>query len=391
MRNYLFTGNPLYPVQIAIGDSVIFPGLFTREAPLQTPFHRPALELLRSTFNYEFRWPVRVVVAGTIALGLLRFFPSKRIGIPRREVTLWGTAIVLFVLLHIFVIPYNTNTRFLFVPWALGTLLFGRLLLVAPRGLFLLSTLVVVVAAIGSLLEHYPLYLRHSFGDEFLPWLGGGLGVAAITGVVGGSACLLFKSAKSRRWLQRSFVLTLGIATVAGIATQHSERLDQQMWIDQRSQKYFPYAQQWEALRRLPPGRVAYAGHNLPYPLRGAVPPYNPLSIVPQNGQPGGLPPHALRRKLAKGVAASGSNVNIELESREPDRVRWRKRLLEDGYQYLVIYMPSARETRTDPKAIPREWEWARSDDMFEEVGIRRRAPSTTDFAPSLKILKIRR
>lgn len=112
IRNFIITGDPIYPANLELLGMVLFPGAFSSSIFNHTGLHKADLArlLFSSSGLREVGWqtPALLVTAAVLAplLGLL----SKH-----RKATNWALALPLALfLLYYFIVPYRYSARFFF-------------------------------------------------------------------------------------------------------------------------------------------------------------------------------------------------------------------------------------------------------------------------------------
>ncbi|MFQ5655229.1 MAG: hypothetical protein ACE5GW_10935, partial [Planctomycetota bacterium] len=163
-----------------------------------------------------------------------------------------------------------------------------------------------------------------------------------------------------------ALLLLLGAAFGAADGYRRGRALE----IDRREHRYRSHARAWKLIRELPPGRrIAYAGANLPYPLRGGVARHR-IMTLPLSGAPPDLPPHRALRHLRRPFAASARTVEIAPGRLEMDREAWRKALLAEEVDLLAVYPPAPGRILRGAHP-PVELRWALDDPRtFEAIEI---------------------
>ena len=114
-RGWWLTGNPVYPLELPIFGHVLFEGWYEPSAMRATAYHVPPANWL----VLLYRLGVVAGIAGLVliltslaatAIGWVRRVASTP---PRRTLQVCGTLAVAHLLLYWFVLPYNTQERFL--------------------------------------------------------------------------------------------------------------------------------------------------------------------------------------------------------------------------------------------------------------------------------------
>lgn len=351
LRNWIMTGNPVYPLQVTWGESEILPGLYTSEATRKASYSLGFTAMLQYCWYY-------FLASGSVWLGLGMLAP---IGDRRRTTLTWWAVAVSMLLVQFFVIPYNANGRFLFVPWGLlivcACVTWGRWKL--GRGMLLLAAATWCGQALWELPKLPQLTV---FAD--------GRATLVVCAVIGA-----FALGASFGWLLRSLsaqprnlalVLTgvLSLATFDGV--QRLRDQDSALWSRDHAQRYTEFQEGWLWVQELEePATIAYAGANLPYPLAGPEGQHRVVT-VPLDGSPSGLLPHEYRERLGSRYEVARDTNEVTVDRLYPDRTAWLRTLRSEGIDFLALYVGGRHP-------VP-EYDWARRDPSnFERVTSERR------------------
>ena len=80
------------------------------------------------------------------------------------------------------------------------------------------------------------------------------------------------------------------------------------------------------------------AGRNLPYPLRGGRLGHRVVT-VPLDGGPVDLLPHEYAERLGARFAPGSTGLRLPFERGEPDAERWYRRIVDEGIEYVALYV----------------------------------------------------
>ncbi|HVJ81795.1 MAG TPA: hypothetical protein VNC50_12080, partial [Planctomycetia bacterium] len=147
LRNCLYGGNPLYPLHVDLFGITLFPGWYDGAAMVETSsYHVPYFDFanFRAVFALVFDprlvwlWPA--VPALSLILGIFHR--------PARPAAALGLLAALYFALFWFVIPYNTQQRFLLPALGIALLPLGLL-----RGRWSLASGVLLMIALAAALE----------------------------------------------------------------------------------------------------------------------------------------------------------------------------------------------------------------------------------------------
>ena len=349
-RNWVITGNPLYPTDVAIGGWTIFRGMFTvhRSALLATP-------------------------RGVWDVFTLGYFSAPR-GINWLLIVAWGIGIVL----NIRRVTHDPLRRAVLIGPPLAMLIFA---LLAPYGemRFAYPAIILLFASIVLALAPLPWVLQSAIaaacaimagGTAFLPqmaWQFVLIGfVAAIVGV---GLIELWQ----RRWIPpilwplSGAVALLALALIAyvywrGYIAQYREFGTRITWSD----RYDDQAEVWRFVRQeLPTGsKLAYGNTYLVYPLMG----FNYDHAVVYAPTRKGLERFIEMPRI--GETMSGEEIPthiVRLLRQDPDREQWIDRLRKSGAEYLVVLTNDP--AKPTEKIIPPEQQFADQDaSRFERI-----------------------
>lgn len=125
IRNWLTTGNPVFPLMINLGGIELFPGAYPRSTMLGSVFHTsdPA-ESIKAILGLA-GVPLAVSAAGAALFGIRSVFSRKDF-----PLAAWYPLILPFVIfpIFVFVVPYNREGRFTFAALCLMCLFFAHAL-----------------------------------------------------------------------------------------------------------------------------------------------------------------------------------------------------------------------------------------------------------------------
>lgn len=405
-RNAWLTGNPLYPLHLTALGRTILAGWYGPGAMRYSRYYaRPTswgilVDIVCSVFDGRLMLVWLAALAG-----------AWRIGRPagRGDRLVWACAglAALNIALYWIVIPYRTQQRFFFHATALASVplarLFdrGRWARILGAGLLALHVLTSQGWPITLVGLRPPWDLSPSVPSDppstvalarFLEGLRGssesmGPRVATLLLLVGvgclASAWLVGRAigGSLRRWVVACAVVALTVAGQAGIyLSKPSEP------IEYRFPLFFDYLQGWAALDlRLgrTPGRIAYAGTNLPYYLMG--PEFrNEVRYINIDDHPDWLLHDYHRDAPNRDLPTTWATPRPEWDRLRADYDAWLRNLDREGIQLLVVTKADPTEGRHNPfdkEGFPLERTWADAhpdrftrlyaDELFRLYGVR--------------------
>jgi hypothetical protein len=264
--NIVQFGNPLFPLDVRIGNFAILPGAIPFGA-LAGQFHTPLVDLIGRVLPHFYGWTAMAVTGiGFVSLLVSTFRP----GTTNRPTRVLTASIALYwALFYFFRLPHNTETRFLLPVVALALIGFAWLLEpIARRSSWLMRGAWALCFAISCIdaerLDEWRTTIASPVeaGVPLLLWIPLGLATAAA-----------FALALSTRANVPGKCLTaaglLGLSLLVGIAQHHSVESRATQHARSRFQEWSPAMQYIDRLDPAHEMNIAYSGLNLPYTLTG--------------------------------------------------------------------------------------------------------------------------
>ena len=379
-RNVWLTGNPLYPLELSLFGRVFADGWYGRSAMVATAYHVPV-----------GAWPTFVarlwLVAGGIGLALAvigmasgwaqALRPSTAPG-ARRALGLFSGVAAAQGLLYWYVIPYNTQERFLSTAFGFAFLPLAAVVAGQP----ILHT--VVCLLLGGQLLASLLRLHDNPLAVGSPWV-----PLALPGSI-------LLAALALTWTRRARGILAGAVVVLGcyVATRPAATwLAERPWL-----RFYPRTEfairlwpGWEILERVASAtgsRIAYTGTNLPYYLLG-IGLRNEVEYVNINTHLDWLP-HDYHR--ARPAGATARDPWPQWYRTEADFESWLANLRRRQIEFLFV----ARENRhgrldVGPEKLagfPIEKEWADAHpEGFVDLGPFRYPPGVIPWVRVYRVL----
>ena len=379
LRNLYWTGNPLYPLHTELFGRTVLEGWYDRAAMLVSGYHlsptdwRAFLDRFTAVVDLRLAWLWPVALLGGLSFAGARSRPHAE----RRGVIALTVLAVVLMLVYWFVIPYNTQERFLLPALALG---------LAPLALLLQGRRWLQAAVLALLVWHLmtPLWQTQfrlnpsNRGAVLLPWDGGRLsGGVVVSGLALplalGLAWAVLERTRRFRWIVCGFVVTAGGILAAWPAVRARGRTPELRFYPAT---YFApnLLPAWLALEeaRGPDGaRVAYAGTNLPYYLFGRDL-KNEVHYVNVNEHADWLLHDYHRSRRQAGDVELASDPWPAWYRDEPDYDAWLENLRDARIEYLFVARENQhgkRDVREGISEFPVERRWARDHpEVFEPV-----------------------
>ena len=295
-RNFWLTGNPLYPLHLEVFGHAVFAGWYDRAVMDLSGYHVPTTEfgelVDRMTVVFDLRlawlWPLALL---TGCASLLTSRRGNRGGFLPGWLSLLS---IVHLMLFWWVVPYNTQERFLLAAFGCGLVPLARLV---DRRLWLQVPLVLLLG--WHLLT--PSWLTQigrpgpMYGGILLPVPihAPSLGPILLALVLPASvlmATLVLLWRPRRGWVLAGLLLALGSygSSLPARAVLASEPLARFYPFSKFGSKMFPTWQALDFASGESGTRVAYAGTNLPYYLFGQGL-RNQVFYINVAGQPGWL------------------------------------------------------------------------------------------------------
>jgi hypothetical protein len=371
LRNVILTGNPLYPLQLSLFGVTLTEGWYGASAMDATAYHLPVTAW--RTFAARLQLTAGSVGLALVGTGLVTgWILSLR---SSRAPASWAPAMcstlaLLHGVVYWFVVPYNTQERFLLPAFALALVPLARLAAARP---------VVQAGLCLALVWHL---LAVSGGGQ---WHLGGAAmwlIVALPVAIAATWMTLQRFPRAQLVLAGLVVLVCAYAAVRPVSTAVA---------DHPIARFYPHADfgarlfpGWEILERAarPTGStVAYAGTNLPYYLLG-VGLRNQVHYININGDPDWLPHDYHHQRLGAGTFRLADDPFPQWHRAQPDFNAWVANLRSRRIEFLFV----ARENRhgrlerfpgvLPPFPIEREWADAHPA-LFVDLGPFQYPPDT--------------
>ena len=386
IRNALLTGNPLYPMHLAVGGKVWLAGWFGPDAMRRSFFYVPredwraGIDIILTVIDPR---ELPCWLAGSVGFRAIRSRRPETRSVTDRWI--WGfAALGLFNLAaYWLVIPYRTQQRFAFPALAVLAIPLARLF---DRAGWLRVTGVVLLAAhlltpqpwpfgateaqipwdlnaaipnaVPAALD-WPLTVRDLAGELVRPryWATVILGV----GVLGAAVCGAIARRASRRGLVWTWrVVALAWITPALVMASLATGAGQGIAFP-----YFPeYLVGWaelEARTSRQGARIAYAGHKIPYYLMGSKL-QNDVQYVNIDAHRDWLPHNYHRNAPNVGEPSTWPNPFPAWGRLQPDYDAWLANLRAERIDLLVVTRVNIEEgveNVADAARFPIERVWA--------------------------------
>lgn len=363
-RNWLVTGNPVYPTHVRIGSHLLFHGWYT-------------IDVLRATSPYAIpveNWPALLSIATRVMTPLMTplYLLALLVGIfdhVRGTRTLVAIALLQWFAYWV-INPYQTQERFLLGTLAIMAIVLARLLTLVPA-----FCVPVVLAVLFQPLFPQPdiwrLLGRREWilFDEFPALIRsllvlGTIGRAGAVAVIGLLASLPLLAARRPG---RLMLLTTLVALAVGVggATAAIRYFVVARPVELRFYPVWELTEGWLALENAsaPTGsRVAYAGTNLRFYLY-CLGLRNSVVYVNVEGDARDLMHDFHRRAIERGRGLA-STFRPQWGRESPDYRTWSRNLRALGVEYLFVTTVNVRGGTfniADLQGFPIERQWADS------------------------------
>jgi hypothetical protein len=350
IRNLIVCGNPLFPVEIAIGSWTIFPGAYTRAAMLSSVFHTPDFPSAIAVSTHAFGLALALIAIGSIIAGLI--FMRRH---PAWRYVAW-IAPVAFAW-HFLIVPYSSQDRFLIWAVALSFLALSRR---PVRKTFQIALAIILSFGVFFSLFGAGFHIQtgrhaiHAMGffelEEHRRWFAAFMTIAPALAVAA-----IF----TRLTARRSFIIGVAFAasfltalTVANSFRGHFVRTGI------RNAEILPlngYARVWE----LWPRNIAYAGKNMPFYLAGRDGTSRVHSINVDGRDE--MLMHDYVRELSQKGLLDKSLEKDNWRRKEPNYEKWLAALGRKRIEYIFLQPRNTApgdpiQTDKDGYTIERNW-----------------------------------
>ncbi|MCA8961189.1 MAG: hypothetical protein KDC38_11780 [Planctomycetes bacterium] len=347
LRNLWLTGNPIFPLDTSVAG-IHLPGLFTREALSANPYHLRTGSAIVEVLADRFGLGGGLVMV--LAIGLAGWTLMARSASKASDSTapLFVALSMAAGVIHFTWIPYNANARFLFVAWGLCCVAFARGLASVRHGFPLGGS--VTLAVVVSFVWQWEGFAVRPLTASILPAVGPLTFRPFVALLVVSGAALAAGLARLSARPRRAALLGIGALFLLAIDRGDADRRSGWAGTVTEDIRLADCAPGLEALARSPsPERVAYAGRNIPYLLRGPNL-ENDVLYVPVDGSPVDSPPHVWSGR----TVPSPRSVTLLPDRAAPDREKWLRTLRESGVTLVALFDDISPESEW-AKSIP-EW-----------------------------------
>ncbi len=381
-RNFVITGNPVFPLTVKAFGKEIFHGAYTRATMLKSLFHTNSIAEWTGELVNSWGLPVLLLCGAATLFVLLH----PRSGFRARIAAAlpWAVLPICF-----FIIPYNREVRFTFSAFFLSCVSvasatellrkrFGNTPFYIVPAVFFLNLLSIMQDSDGAfyvglsrsiiylITVPHPVYSMMSTGALLL--LIGGVGSSAIF-------YYFFVNGKSIRGIWIFMSLFCILSFTAGICIISARYPNYQY----SYYSYFPMGKSWSVLHRIRPEpvRVAYTGTDLNYGLTG---PFlkNTVYYVPITKWEAGSFHECTEILKERRMYRVPDTDRIDFCRREPDYNAWVERLFDENTDILYVAMLHQNDLphlAHDAEGFPIERTWADSHkDRFRLIYANRQA-----------------
>jgi hypothetical protein len=392
-RNLWMTGNPLYPLDVSWFDHRILVGWYDTSAMRETAYHIRVYDwpLLESRLVYTAGpfllglW-FMCIIAGMLAT--IRTIGAEM----KNDVQFLSVLAVLHVGIYWFVLPYNTQERFLLPALGVGLVPLSTWIsrwpwLIWPLGLVLMGHLSMALFGGATNMDDVSFRTLRTLVEI-------GAGGHGITFV--GSLVVAGTLALERRkfgWILSSAVIATGCVLYAAPLASFFSRNPERGFYPAIGfgTRMLPAWQIVEQESRPAPARIAYAGGNLPYYLLGSD--YRNEAIYVNTNRHRSWLPHDYHK--ARRLAGKSDTAAIpwpQWYREEADYQAWLKNLRAEQIDLLFVSRTnlhgrsSSRPDELLPFPIERIWADAHPEE-FEYLGPQ---PATQGSIPWACVYRLR-
>jgi len=356
LRNWLETGNPLYPYRLSLGGTVLFDGWYDASVMRATSeYHIPVNDYSRALAILGLALPTPLLVALLLALaiGFGSLFLKSR-SFPRASF-IGAVLCLVWAIEYWFVQPYNTQPRFL-----LPALAVGFVPLAVLRGYWQILPAILLPAAMLS-----------TFKDvSHLDWRYLVVGVVIL---VAAAFLAAFQPRLRPAVFIGSSLLSLLLAPTVAVRRDATPLFYSTRDFGERLFPAWLRLQNAIDVDRKGQGAVVgYAGTNLPYFLAGPLQ-KNPVRYVNVQGEASWRPHDHFRARRLDGSLPTGESAFPQWHRDRADRETWLRNLDLFGVAYFFIARENFHGRPDAPTGLPPfpvEYDWIVSmPERFERLG----------------------
>ncbi len=366
VRNFILTGNPVFPLTIELMGHVIFDGAYTKATMLNSVFHTGSFREWLTLLTHEL---------GTGTLALITLATAGTLSSRARPLfkVIFTLILPAILLICFFLIPYNRETRFAFSASLLALAAAAAFSSNRFFGIRVRSAVPYLIALVcaanvfsnihdkDSIYRNLLFYVQAlaSGGNEVFAAMRLPAALIAAAGFLAAATVSISLFARSIRRINRILIPLAAIAAIAGISTLAATYPKYQF-------KYYsgtPMGHSWEFTHSIVTGSagIAFTGTDLSYALFGPRL-ANHVYHVPVNR-------HGFRffHQCNNYVKETGQytlpqNDRIDFCRREPDYDKWYSLLKTEKTDLLYVSVLHQNDLPTlphDQQGFPIERAWA--------------------------------
>ena len=348
IRNLLFYGNPIFPVDFELAGIKIFPGAYGTAALRAGEFHSNDLQIIASNFLKHCGWLTGVVMAAGLAGGLLCCFKNKKVNFAAFFVTVF---MVTWGLVYYWIIPHNLEVRFLFPTLILAVIGLAMLLQkLNEKFAFAVAGIIILFFAFENSQA-----IMKILNERII-----GLFIGNLILLI---AVVLMFFLHNKRLLVFSAAIAL-LVFFSAMKVADDFRANSLLHSDFRywAQTYLPFYK----MQNQQPLKIAYTGLNVPYTLVGA----NLANEVFYCNVSGDLQDSFY--DFWKNGRKHFDYHKPGLYRRSPSIEKWLNNLMQSKADILVVFKMHPVERsylKTDKEGFPIEKRWADGlSNIFERI-----------------------
>lgn len=364
IRNWILTGNPIFPLSVSVAGFEVFHGAYTRWTMLQSVFHtnNPA-EWLRALAD---GWGLCFAVACGIAVPAALAWPNRNF-----KIKLVAASALAVAAICCFVIPYNREVRFAFGAFLLACVCVAwiasqpkktsAMLVCSFPVFFILNIAAAAQSPDGSFYMQLATHLKNivSTPDRIYTLIAPGAWILLVAGCCTALVAFIILCKARYFWGSRLALAVCGALLIAGFFVT-SVNYPKYQYAYYAS---FPIGRSWAALHKIspPPSRIAYTGTDLNFGLYGQHL-KNQILYIPITKWDANSFHECLAEIKKTGRYKIPDTDRIDFCRREPDYVTWYERLFNthSGLLYVtVLHQNDLTHIKHDPEGFPIERTWA--------------------------------
>ena len=375
VRNWVVTGNLIFPLSMSLFGFEIFHGGYTRESMLYSLFHAKTIGQWLSAVVHTTGKPLGILLVISMAVAPFASLLHKRTDKSRHF--FFSLVPIIMIAMFALVIPYNLESRFTYAAWCLACIPLAKFIDHENPFVRILTGTAVAAAAICSTITNEFLMTRARmfFDMFFIPGFSGYNDLLIQLGpparITGAAAALLLSTGLLYMVYRRNrSVLKAALCVVSGLAAVYIFCVAL-LAIPPAYKTYrlsyrpdFALGVGWQAMDKIlgdRPANIAYTGTDLCFGLFGAKL-QNRVYSVPVHRHTDWKFHDCLRDVKSRGAYQLPKTDRIDFCRKNPDPMAWINNLRQEDTDFVFIsrlHPNDAPHLDHDEQFFPVEKIWA--------------------------------